>query len=458
MRLCQKRLWLSDRIGHLRCLPPSVRYDHVFNQPAECFSGVNEPQESRIVWKVMNYWRLQMVISLVILVTLVGSLNAERVHTLRSTVSLVASLDDNPRLYGDFGSSRLPDDLFFTYGIYPSIELNSTGSHSSLGFHYSFGLNRVESEIHPDSDSHTFGGEVNAQLTRNLRLRFFESFTRSSDLRTFNLFRGVLFTPEGIFFESETIAVPQNRYENTASMTLDYTLSPNSALSGGFGHSLRKFQENLPSFTRQLSNQNGFNGNLQYNQTIGPRTRWNLGYSAFLYDFEEFEGGRTHHGRVDLSHQISPSVSLSLGTGPSYTEASSGQSSFFSFKNGSLSISKSLEDSLLSLSYWRRSGTSTGVGSLSDAQTLDLRFSRPIGRRTTVSSRVSFYDTQGLLDNPVDTRGISASLLFDFLLERSWVLVLGGSYQNQQGINTFDVGRNRVFISLRYTLPELLRF
>ena len=458
MRLRQQRLWLSDRIGHLRCLPPSVGHDHAFNQAAECFSGVNEPQESKMGWKVMNYWRRQMVNSLVILVTLVGSLNAERVSTLRSTVSLVASLDDNPRLYGDFGSSRLPDDLFFTYGIYPSIELNSTGPHSTLGFHYSFGLNRVESEIHPDSESHTFGGEVNTQLTRNLRLRFFESFTRSSDLRTFNLFRGVLFTPEGIFFDSETIAVRQNRFENTASMTLDYALSPNSALSGGFGHSLRKFQENLPSFTRQLSDQNGFNGNLQYTQTIGPRTRWNLGYSAFLYDFEEFEGGRTHHGRVDLSHQISPSVSLSLGTGPSYTEASSGQSGFFSFKNGSLSISKSLEDSLLSLSYWRRSGTSTGVGSLSDAQTLDLRFSRPIGRRTTVSSRVSFYDTQGLLDNPVDTRGISASLLFDFLLERSWVLVLGGSYQNQQGNNTFDVGRNRVFISLRYTLPELLRF
>ena len=34
-RPCQKRLWLSDRIRHLRCLSRSVSHDHAFKQKAE---------------------------------------------------------------------------------------------------------------------------------------------------------------------------------------------------------------------------------------------------------------------------------------------------------------------------------------------------------------------------------------------------------------------------------------
>jgi len=34
MKLCQ-RMWLSDRIRHLRCLPPSVGHDHAFKEKAE---------------------------------------------------------------------------------------------------------------------------------------------------------------------------------------------------------------------------------------------------------------------------------------------------------------------------------------------------------------------------------------------------------------------------------------
>jgi len=393
------------------------------------------PDSAPEVPPTFSYWRRQMVISLVILVTMVGSLNAERVHTVSSKIDLVAA-------------ASLQNDLSFAYRAYPSIELNSIGPSSSVRLSYSVG-DRVE--------SHTFGGELNTQLTRNLQLRLSESLAISSDLTTFNLFRGILFTPEGNFFDYETITV-RRTYKNSASVALEYALNPNSVLSGGLGHFWQKFQENEPSLTNQLSDENSFNGNLRYIQTIGPRTHWDLGYSVFQYDFQEFENSRTHHVQVGLSHQISPTVSLSLGTGPSYTEASSGQAGFLGYKNGSVSISKSLEDSLLSLSYWRRSGTSTGVGSLSDAWTLNLRFSRPLGRRTTVGSRVSLYDTQGRLDNPVDTRGIIASLLFDFFLQENWVLVLGGSYQTREGTDRFNLERKRVFISMRLMLPGLLRF
>jgi len=410
----------------------------------------------------MNYWRRQIVISWVILVALGGALNAERVNTVNASVDLVASADDNPQL-DTAGSVPLPPggDFFLTYGVYPSIALNSTGPNSNLGLSYSFGFNRVDAQEKFDTKSHTFGGELDTQVTQNLQLRILESFTRTSDLRTFNLFRGILVTPEGVFYDSETIALHEDHYENRASIGLDYRFNPNSSLSLGFGHSLRKYQEDLPT-AANLSDQNGFNGDLGFAHRIGPRTSWNLDYSVSLYDFQEFESARTHQVNVGFSHQFTPTVSLRLGTGPSYTEASDQQSSFFSYKNGSLTLSKSFENNLLSFSYFLQSGTSTGIGSISDTQTFRFDFSRPLGRRTSISANVTLYDTEARLDNPVENQGLSTSLVLNFLLHDYWFLVVGASYQdqeeNQQGLGTIDTVRKRVFVSLRFALPELLRF
>ena len=410
----------------------------------------------------MNSRCRQIVISWVILVALGGSLNAERINTVNASVNLVASADDNPQL-DTAGSIPTPPrgEYFFTYGIYPSIALNSTGPNSNLSLAYSFGFNRVDSQEDIESKSHTLGGGVNAQLTSNLQLTISESFTRTSDLRTFNLFRGILVTPEGAFFDSETIALNQDYYQNRASMGLDYTLSPNSSLSFGLAHSLRRYQENLSSAT-DLSDQDSLNGNLGYTHTMDPRSQWNVGYSVSLFEFQEFESARIHYVSIGFSHQFRPSVSLSMGTGPSYTEAIDMQSSYLSFKNASFTLSKSLENNLVSFSYSFQSGTSTGVGSVSDAQTFRFDFNRPLGRRTSVSANVTLYESEARLDNPVDNRGLSISLIFNFLLHNRWVLVVGGSYQDQQesiqGTETFDVGRKRVFVSLRFTLPELMRF
>ena len=82
-----------------------------------------------------------MVISSVIFVALVSFLGAERVHTVNSSVNLVASADDNPQL-DTAGAVPIPPrgDFFFTYGIYPSITLDSTGPNSNLRLFYSLGL------------------------------------------------------------------------------------------------------------------------------------------------------------------------------------------------------------------------------------------------------------------------------------------------------------------------------
>lgn len=410
----------------------------------------------------MNSWRQQIVISGVVLVAFGSALNAERVNTVSASVDLVASADDNPQL-DTAGAVPTPPrgKYFFTYGIYPSIALNSMGPNSNLGLSYSFGFNRVDSQQDIETKSHTFGADVNAQVTSNLQLSLQESYIRTSDFRTFNLYRGILVTPEEVFYDSETLALSQDYRQNRVSMGLDYTLSPNSSLSFGLAYSLRRYQGDLSSATN-LSDEDGLSGNLGYTQKMGSRNSWRLGYSVSLFDFQEFESARTHLVGIGFSHQFRPSVSLRIGTGPSYTEASDRQSSFFSFKNASFTLSKSLENNLLSFSYLFRSGTTTGVGSISDAQIFQFNFNRPLGRRTSVSANVTLYENEARLDNPVDNRGLSISLIFNFLLHNRWVLVVGGSYQDQQesiqGTETFDVGRKRVFVALRFSLPELMRF
>jgi len=404
----------------------------------------------------------KLLISGVIFAALVSFLGAERVHTVNASVNLVASTSNNPQLDTE-GSVPAPpqDETFLTYGVYPNIDLTSTGPRSNLRLAYSFGLNRVDSQTDFATNSHIFNGGVDAQLTQNLLLRISESFTRASDVQTFNLFRGVQVRPEGVFYDSETVSQHNDRRQNRVSINFDYTLNPKSSLTFGFEHSLLEYLGNSPS-NSFLSDQNGFNGNLAYNRTMGLRTSWALRYSVSRYNYEAFDSARINFLSMSISRQLKPSVSLTFGTGPSYTESVDEQSGFFNWKNGSLTLSKTLENNLLSFSYSRQIGTSTGFGSVSDSQTFRFSFRRPLSRTTSVNAGVTLYDNEALLDNPVNNRGTFTSVGFNFLIYNRWSLHVGASYtvrqDDRQGLEAFETKQKRVFVSLRFTLPELLRF
>lgn len=402
---------------------------------------------------------LHRVVGFLVVWAVVSPLCAERLYTVSTNFDLVASLDDNPQVSGltltnlGFKSAFLP-----VYASYSTITLDSVGRRGEFRASYSFGLNRIDnSPLDLSYESHNFQSGLTANLTRNLDLGLQESFTHSPDFATSNLLRGILFTEQGAFFDFETIALRRKSYANTASMNLDYRFNPNSSLTVGLNHYLRNFEKSDLSQSG-LADQSGLNGIARYVSRINGRTSWNLGYSLSQFRFQEFEDVRTHYLALGLERQITPTVTLSLSFGPSYTEVMSSQSDFLNYRNGSLSIVKTFEDNLLMIAYSRRGGTAAGIGSVSDVQTASLNFSQAVGRRTRLVSNISLYDTQSRLNNPLETRGLSVSQAVNLSLTDQWTLVLGGSYQTQDGNEFLDLERRQVFVSLRLSLPELARF
>ncbi|HEY3129416.1 MAG TPA: hypothetical protein VGL91_08155 [Acidobacteriota bacterium] len=379
------------------------------------------------------------------------------IYTFRSTVDFVAAADDNPSVNGLGIVPNQAKNFKLVYGLYPSIFMNYKAPRVDFQLSYALGVNRVgRSELDLDSESQAFEGNVNAALTQNLKMRFSDTYIRSPDFITFNLFRGTTVSPEGLFPRSDIAALRTDSQANTASVSFDYTFNPKSALSFALGQFIRNY-EKKPVVSVHLSDQTASNGSLLYVRRINQRTSWNLGYSLYQYNFRDFDGARTHNADIGISHQMSKSLSASLSAGPAYTESLKGNSKFPGY-NASLSITKSFENDRISLTYHRRSGSSFGIGSISDTQDLGVYYFLLLGRRTTLNSAVSLYNARQRLDNPVASRGVAASLALNLILNSHWALNLGGSYQKQKGTDIFDVERRRIFVSIRFILPEFLRF
>ncbi len=381
---------------------------------------------------------------------------AERIYTVGTAINAVASLDSNPA-GNSLGLSPSVNGGYRTlYGLYPSISFNSSGLRSNVQLSYAFGLNRSPSGQGLRSESHSFSGGFNTSLTQNFDLSFSNSFTRSSDFTTFNVFRGIILTPEGLLFDFDTIALLENTYANDARLALNYALGSHSSLSFGAGHSFLHFEQS-PDVSGRLSNQTGFHGNVAYSQTLSDRTGWNLSYSASQRDFDEFQRTLTHNTGLGLSRQLSPTVSLSLSGGPSYLQSVDTQADSLGY-NASVRISKAFEKNLISLYYNHLNGTSTGVGSVSNTDTIAFNFSQTLGRKVNIQTNLSVYETTAVLDNPVETRGGLASVLLSFLMNDNWALNLGATYRTQDETNLSDGEQKRVYVSLSFNLPELLRF
>lgn len=404
--------------------------------------------------------RLTVLLVLLVFGVCVPVAYGQRIYTFDAKINLVGSADDNPQVAGlgfqDVGTR----DFVATYGAYPSITMHSQGPHSNLELFYAFGLNRVDTALDLNSESHTAGGTFKASLGPKWTMSISDAYRHSPDFATFDLFRGIVFSPQGVFFDFQTVSLRRNGYENTATLGLDYQMSPSSKLTFGLGHSVRRFESD-PRFVSTLSNQNRYNGSFQYSRTISKRSSWNFGYSVFQNDFQDFENSRTHDVDFGFTHQPTPTVTVSLKVGPSYVESLGTQRNFTDF-NASFDIAKVFESNRISFFFAHRAGASTGVGSISTTNEVGFNFDQGIARYTTLNFGLSAYETRQRLDNLFRTRGIRSSLILEFLITDNLSLNLGGSYDTQEGqtqgiINNLDLQRRRIFVSLQFALPEFWR-
>jgi hypothetical protein len=403
--------------------------------------------------------------SLVVLLATVGSVLAQRINRFSAEVDSVAAVDDNPQISG-LRADRLIDDYTFTWGLYPTLRLDSRGASSQLDLFYSFGLNRVDTDLDFDSESHAAG--IAWTLSRpRYSMRLSNQYRRSPDFATFNFFRGITFTPEGVFFDYETLALRRTSHNNNAAWGLDYRVGARSLMTFGLGHSLRQYDQD-PLFSRRITDQRQYAGDFGFRREVTGRSSFDTRYRFSYFDYESgiYHDARNHDMTLGVNHQITPTVSMRLGAGPSYTDQAGGDFSFWGY-NAEVSLSKRFEKEFVSFYYRRDNAASIGVGSVSKTHRLGFGFTKSFTRRFTSNFGLSLYETQRLFDNRFDLRGLQSSLVFSFLLTRNLFLNLGAGYQSQEEtahvdeLNLFgryDLDRRRAFVSLRFALPEFWRF
>jgi hypothetical protein len=176
----------------------------------------------------------------------------------------------------------------------------------------------------------------------------------------------------------------------------------------------------------------------------------------YQYWFKNFADSRTLAADFALFHQISPGISVELIAGPSKTSTAGPGTNYVGY-NSSVNLAKSIKKDKLTVAFYRRSGTSMGVGSISDSQGVAFYYSRFLGRKAALEGAASLYDARDRVDNPLKFKGAFTSVSLNYLLKANWALTWGASYQQQKGTDILDLGRTRVFVSLRFLLPEFLR-
>jgi hypothetical protein len=411
----------------------------------------------------MRHFRFAVI--LVALFVRAETLWAERKNTLGTQLDFVSGMSNWTPVNGlNLGPFQTVTPF---YVVYSSIEMKSMGPHSALDLSYTFGLQRIKSELDVDSESHVLAASFDKTLSQKWKFKLKESFEMTPDFATFSALRGILFTPQGAQFLYYPIAVRRSSQINSASISVDYDFSPRSTLSFGLSHVSRDYEDN-PQFRGLLSDQYRMQGNVSYTRKIDERTSWGLEYSASQLHFEDFDDARMHNISAVYSRQLRPTLKVRLAAGPSYVETLTSERNYPGYV-ASLSLEKSTRSNRLSLYYDRRTGESTGLGSISDTHNAGFGFSRLLGRRTTLALDASGFSTRHRLDNPADLRGATGSVTLGLPLTDKISLNGGALYRmhflprwagdsRYSQATRLDVEEKRIFFSFRFRAPEFWRF
>jgi hypothetical protein len=391
---------------------------------------------------------------LVLMVICSAPLNAQRVYTLGVGVDILGGGDNNPRSGGVQPALRPSNRMEPFYGTYPSVTLDVMGGRSSLNMNYAYGWNRTDSQVALLSETHSASVTLTNRFSPRWSTNVRESFSRSDDPQTFYALRGVLPTPEGLTFVFSPVAIDQTSNSNSFSVGAEHTFDARSGLSFGGTHNLRNY---ATDGIRGLSDQQDFGANVTFTRRISERTSWNVNYSGAYYDFSQFNEAVSHAARFGMSTQLGPNTSLTWSAGASQVSSRSDSGSFGSYE-ASAGLQQEVRSNLFQLNYTQDNTTPSGIGSLSRNRRASLGFSRALGQSVNVFASASVFDTRAILDNTFDTRGGSATANVGFALTRQLSLQVGGQMQRYTKPVTYQFTQKRVFVSLRYSLPNLLRW
>jgi hypothetical protein len=136
----------------------------------------------------------------------------------------------------------------------------------------------------------------------------------------------------------------------------------------------------------------------------------------------------------------------------------SGMSKRFTSYEATASLQQDINENSFHFVFSQDSGNVTGLGSVSKTRRATVGFGRALGRRVNVFADVTGFESKGILDNTYGTRGLWASANMGFALTSKLSVQGGLSYQRYDQPSDFKTSQKRVFASLHYSLPNLLRW
>ena len=374
----------------------------------------------------------------------------QREYLIGPSINVVGGGDNAPAAAAGFTRDR---QLQYFYGVFPSLTLVSTRATSSFNASYAFGTQWTETSPRSRSDSHSGAISLTQALTRRWNVTLSDSFALTSDITSFNAFRGVTPPPEDVLYLFDPVAFDLLTRTNRVAISLAYALSPRSTISFNGEHNLRTFEGDL--FRGDLSDQQAASAGFSFSRQTRARETWSFGFASGANFYQDFDDSNSHTAFLGYSNEIAADLFFDVTGGVSRVDGRA-SGDYVGF-NTSVRLSKTLENELFSIFYNQATGQQGGLGSTSDTRSVGATMDRAFGGASLLMS-VSGFETRGTLDNPHDNRGVSAVMTVGFPLAETVSVEGGGQFQRYTTASAFGFTQRRIFVSLNFSDPDLWRF
>jgi hypothetical protein len=359
----------------------------------------------------------------------------------------------SPDFTGTSIAQNSPDYVAFL-GTYPSLKFTARGEHSSLSSSYGFGYEKSYFDPSYETRSHSATVAFSTQMGPKWKLSLSDAFSMTNDISSYRLLSGA--TPDTTQFQfAFTPVFARSNRNNNATVSLDRTFSKRSSFAVSGSYSTLDYPGGSLT-SGVLSDQKRISAVATYTHS-GEHYTWSLGYSGARFNFSTFQNSFNHSAHVGYSYQFSPALLLRIDVGPSYLESLENIKSPVGV-SATATLNRKVQKGSFALSVSQTSGDTSGLGSVSTFREAGLNTSHTYGKSITISASASAFDTQGLEVNSASARGFSAGGSVGYALGRDWSLNWGAQYQHYEGYSTAGYDQKRLFMSLRYSKPELWRF
>ena len=377
--------------------------------------------------------------------------HAQRTTSVDGSIDVGGGLNNYP-VTTAAGESTQNEEF---YNVSPAANLTSRTARSTLNLSYAFGWNRFGSEPSRNSTSHAVGLTWSREFSPRWNVRATEYYSRTSDLQTFYALRGVAIEDDALFYLFYPVTTNTSIGTNSLSVAFDNTFSPRSTLSFGASHSIGLYGDS-EGLLVGLSDLQTFSANASYSRRLNDRTSWNVGYTGSYFTFDKFNSAVSTAVTIGLSSTVAKNTTVNVSVGPSRV-SNMNASGTNTTLTASLSLSKRVRENSFHVTIGNNNASATGVGSVSATRSATAGISRPLGRRVNLFGEFSAFDGVGIVGNPFNTRGVSATANMGYTLVKNLTLQGGVQFQKYLRPAPYAFTQRRLFVSLRYTQPNLLR-